>query len=274
MASPPLQWIWHVGPQVDRMTGCWGIPWTSKSIFGGVFSTRLLRNPNYMWRIQQLQPVHEHRFTTGVPSKVKLIHCRAWKQPFPKWRMVEATTNILFHPGGDYICASFARNVFSKQDDEWWICVNDSRPCCGTWRMESWCPYCKCLKQRWPVTALSWKQKDIQRLQTSNRYTITKQGVIPNKFSLSWYTVPFFVQGTYISVHEAIFWNVQVRNMSQNIPYFKHINLIQGPTKNLLELVLLPFSACLLKAGYRAMQAGTFGWGGVVMVDCFWTYFF
>ena len=65
---------------------------------------------------------------------------------------------------------------FSKQDDEWWICVNDSRPCCGTWRMESWCPYCKCLKQRWPVTALSWKQKDIQRLQTSNRYTITKQG--------------------------------------------------------------------------------------------------
>ena len=177
MASPPLQWIWHVGPQVDRMTGCWGIPWTSKSIFGGVFSTRLLRNPNYMWRIQQLQPVHEHRFTTGVPSKVKLIHCRAWKQPFPKWRMVEATTNILFHPGGDYICASFARNVFSKQDDEWWICVNDSRPCCGTWRMESWCPYCKCLKQRWPVTALSWKQKDIQRLQTSNRYTITKQGV-------------------------------------------------------------------------------------------------
>lgn len=55
---------------------------------------------------------------TGVPYKVKLIHCRAWKQPFSKWRMVEAFMNILFHPGGDYICASFARNAFSKQDDE------------------------------------------------------------------------------------------------------------------------------------------------------------
>lgn len=31
--------------------------------------------------------------------------------------------------------------------------------------------------------------------------------------------------------------------------------------KHPLELVLLPCSACLLKAGYRAMQAGTFGWG-------------
>lgn len=187
----------------------WTAGWQNDRLFGGVFSTRLLRNPNYMWRIQKLQPVHEHRFTTGVPSKVKLIHCRAWKQPFPKWRMVEATTNMLFHPGGDYICASFARNVFSKQDDEWWICVNDSKPCCGTWRMESWFSYCKCLKQRWPVTALSWKQKDIQRLQTSNRYTITKQGVYQTSSRYHNIRYHFSDKGTYISVHEAIFWNDQ-----------------------------------------------------------------
>lgn len=64
----------------------------------------------------------------------------------------------------------------------------------------------------------------------------------------------------------------KARNMSQNIPYFKRSNLIQGPTKNLLELVLLPGNAHVCSKRVPPRYAGRnfwVGWGrdGWVLLD-------
>lgn len=150
--------------------------------------------------------LHDHISGTcpQPPNKMKELRSCQWAG--------QNTTNILFHPGGDYICASFARMLFPSKtmNDEFVSVIVNPVAGLDEWsRMESWFSYCKCLKQRWPVTALSWKQKDIQRLQTSNRYTITKQGVYQTSSRYHNIRYHFSDKGTYISVHEAIFWNDQ-----------------------------------------------------------------
>lgn len=186
---------------------------------------------------------------------------------------------MLFHPGGDYICASFARMLFPSKtmNDEFVSVIVNPVAGLDEWsRMESWFSYRKCLKQRWPVTALSWKQKDIQRLQTSNRYTITKQGVyqtssryhniryhFSDKGNIHICTWSNFLKWPRLETCRKIFHISNVATLS------KDQQKISWSLCSSLETRMFAQSGCP-----RAMQAGTFGWGGVVMVECFWTYFF